>query len=148
MNSRAEDPPVLPPEIVSAIVTAVEPVPLLATRKTALRARIQSRVAGGQSFVHALGGTEEWRSIGPGVAVKHLRRAANHEAFLIRIDAGCELPPHDHDGDEESVLLAGDAWIDGTYYGQVGDSHLASVGTRHDTIRSPKGCMLYVRVSL
>jgi quercetin dioxygenase-like cupin family protein len=147
--------PALPDELVGELAAALIPAPLSAQSQAAVFARISAKIASASaaqalpSFQHGLVASSEWQKIGPGVAVKVLRRTTTHEAFLVRIDTGCELPEHGHDdGDEESVLLEGDAWIGDVYYGTVGDSHLAARGTTHGAIRSPKGCMLHVRVAL
>jgi anti-sigma factor ChrR (cupin superfamily) len=145
----------------AAIAEALRSPPLQPTCEARIWAKIESRLIepqrvelrsagpfgeGHESFEHHLRTETGWQLIGPGVQVRVLQRRDAVTAFLIQIAAGHELPEHDHDANEESVLLSGDAWINDVYYATAGDVHLARAGTRHGPIRSPKGCVLYVRV--
>lgn len=139
--------PALPEDLIADIATSLKPKRLAAATKSAVFERIAARITAPKLFRDDLVSQREWRSIGPGVMVKSVRKTDTHDAFLVRIEPGCELPEHEHDGDEESVLLEGDAWIGDVYYANVGDSHFAARGSRHSAIRSNKGCVLYVRVA-
>jgi anti-sigma factor ChrR (cupin superfamily) len=145
MATDTDDKNPLPTDIVSAWLMAMPAIDLNAATRAAIWSRIEARLA--PRLHHALITAQTWQNIGHGIAVKMLSRQLTADTFMIRLDPGGEIPEHTHDGDEESVLLEGDAWIDGVYYGAVGDTHFAKRGTTHAPIRSPKGCVLWVRLA-
>jgi quercetin dioxygenase-like cupin family protein len=64
-------------------------------------------------------GDSEWRAAqAPGVFIQILRsdKAGGASSFLLKLDAGAQVPAHDHPGGEELFVLAGDF--------QVGDDIL------------------------
>ena len=86
-----------------------------------------------------------WQSLAPGVEMKILFEDAAARSCMVRLQAGAQLPPHDHDeGLEECLVLQGDVWLGERHYGP-GDYQLAERGTRHAKVRSDRGCVMFVR---
>ncbi len=93
-------------------------------------------------FVHSHEG--EWVNLLRGVELKLLRRDETSRSFLIRMQPGSKLPPHEHALDEECLVLEGDATLNGVLC-RAGDYHLAPRGKPHDWVTSENGCLLFVR---
>lgn len=113
----------------------------------ALRARLRERVlerAGGIHVVRADAG--EWIRLLPGIAIKRLRvdRAGATETNLWRLDAGAIIPAHDHQDDEECLVLEGSIVQDDIEY-HAGDYLHARAGSRHLPLRTPAGALLLIR---
>lgn len=91
----------------------------------------------------------EWRTLAPGVEINLLRidQAAGFQSFLLRLAPGCQLPAHDHRTLEECLLLEGDISIGDCYYTQ-GDYHVALPGSRHASISSRQGGLVFIRSEL
>lgn len=89
-------------------------------------------------------GDGQWEAVTPLVDAKLLFRDEVSETLLYRLLPGAELPGHAHPGNEECMMLEGEMWI-GELCLLAGDFHLGKQGHDHDTIRSPKGALLYVR---
>jgi hypothetical protein len=82
--------------------------------------------------------------VAPGVNAKMLHVDETGYSFLLRLDPGATLPGHPHDGDEECIVLEGEARL-GDLNILAGDYHLARRGSRHGDIFSPDGALLYIR---
>lgn len=135
-------------EILDALLVGLEPVAPSRERALLLRERVLSvaRVDGAvddKVTIHADAG--KWRSILPKVSMKMLHATAQSRSFLLRLEPGGSLPPHDHPGDEECMVLEGEVFL-GAVHATAGAFHLAPRGTRHGEIRSPAGALLYLRV--
>jgi quercetin dioxygenase-like cupin family protein len=65
-------------------------------------------------------------------------------SYLLRMEPGSVIPPHDHIVDEESIMLEGDAMI-GELPLLAGDYHFAPKGSKHEMVRSQSGCLVFVR---
>jgi len=91
----------------------------------------------------------EWRTLAPGVEIKLLRveQAAGFQSFLLRLAPGGQLPAHDHSALEECLLLEGDMMIGDHCYTQ-GDYHAALPGSRHASISSRHGGLVFIRSEL
>ena len=70
---------------------------------------------------------------------------AERRSILIRIRPGSVLPSHHHEMAEESLLLEGDAWIGNDLYLTAGDYHYSPAGASHPVLRSPAGCIVFIR---
>lgn len=106
-------------------------------------ARTAGSGGGGTLTVRAQEGS--WRPMAPGVTVKTLwrdRRSGRWSA-LLRVEPGAVYPPHDHDEDEECLVLEGELRF-GDLLLKAGDFHLARKGHRHPEASSPGGCLLYL----
>lgn len=137
---------VLPADVLSALVQDVAaPAP-----DEALVARVRARVAArtaldGAAFAFVnIAAHEGWELLAAGVERKVLFDDGRNMSFLVRLAAGVALPPHEHDGPEECLVLAGDLWLDDEHLA-AGDYQLAQPGTRHSTIRSDHGCLVFAR---
>ncbi len=121
-----------------------------AHRAHALKARILREAAGIEQATQTASTltvrSEEriWEQRPFGLEVCTLHEDARTRAVLVRMAPGAMLPPHDHEMDEESLILEGDAMIGEDIYLQAGDYHFARAGVRHPTISSPNGCIVYV----
>jgi len=86
----------------------------------------------------------EWVAVAPGVHMKRLHRDGEARTFLVKIDPGGVLPGHRHEGDEECIVLEGEAFL-GDVRVSAGDYHLASRGTQHGALTSRTGALLFIR---
>jgi len=143
----------LDPDVLASLAQAVAPVEPLQPRATALRARLLAAAASttqmpaivmpGFQFVAV--GERRWERRRLGVDFCLLHENAHSRAFLLRLQPGGVLPAHTHEMDEESLMLEGDAWIGDTRHLTAGDYHFAPGGTPHPDLRSPNGCVVFVR---
>lgn len=140
-----ETPTSLEPRIVEALAAATlpeAPTPEAAARmREALFQRIHAS-APDYLFVHSHEG--EWVRLLRGVELKLLRQDGGQRSYLMRMAPGARVPPHEHALDEESLVLEGDATIDGVLC-LAGDYHFAPRGRPHGWLTSEKGCLLFVR---
>lgn len=129
-----------------ALATALPPVPLHPARQEALRCRVMDRVRAsreaGKQCIRVPLDAGEWRQLLPGVRMKVL--SANQRSILLDLAPGASLPVHRHHEDEECVVLRGEASL-GDVHVRHGDYHLARAGSRHGTVRSESGALLYLR---
>jgi quercetin dioxygenase-like cupin family protein len=129
-----------------ALALALAPAPLPEARQEAIRRRLMERVRAslhtGRQFIHVPLAEGEWRQLLPGVRAKTL--SADQRAVLLDLDPGASLPVHRHHEDEECVVLRGEASL-GDIQVRHGDYHLARAGSRHGTVRSATGALLYLR---
>jgi hypothetical protein len=66
-------------------------------------------------------------------------------SWLVHMRPGASLPPHVHtDGDEECVVLAGEVWVDRRRF-CAGDYSIALRGSRHDSVCTVTGALIYLR---
>ena len=88
----------------------------------------------------------DWIEIAPGARRKHLYYddMAQAEAFLIELDAGANLPEHNHKGTEDCLVISGDFLI-GDLQLNAGDFHAAYVASQHCLCRSEQGCRLFIK---
>jgi quercetin dioxygenase-like cupin family protein len=110
-------------------------------------AAAQSMPAGRPGFIDVLAGAG-WRVLAPGVEMKVLFEDNAARSWMVRLQPGSELPPHEHDeGQEECLVLQGDVWLDDRQYGP-GDYQIAQRGTWHGRVRTDGGCLLFLRSQL
>jgi quercetin dioxygenase-like cupin family protein len=90
-----------------------------------------------------------WEFSSPGVYRKllHVDAAAGWQAFLVKIEPGASVPPHDHPILEECLVLEGEFELAGEIV-RKGDLHLGFAGRDHGAIASPSGALLYIRAAL
>jgi anti-sigma factor ChrR (cupin superfamily) len=87
---------------------------------------------------------EGWQPFGDAAQMKVLHDDGRTMSWLLRLQAGARLPAHEHDGPEECLVVSGDLWLNGECFGP-GDYQVAAAGSRHDDVRSDRGCLLLVR---
>lgn len=138
-------PPTLDPLLIAALASATPPEPPSADAATRMREQLFQRVHAPSPdfrFVHSHEG--EWVRLLQGVELKLLRDETDSRSYLLRLSPGAGIPPHEHALDEESLILEGDATINGVLC-RAGDYHFAPRGKPHGWLTSENGCLLFVR---
>jgi quercetin dioxygenase-like cupin family protein len=135
-----------------AMLEALQPVELPGERAAAMKRRLIARVRAskdvaaevppGHSTVRANEG--EWRSFMPKVHIKVLMREGDTMSYLLRLEPGAMIPPHDYPQTEECVVLEGEVRI-GEQTVHPGDYHVARAGHDHQLLRSESGALLFLR---
>lgn len=90
----------------------------------------------------------EWLPHSPGIAFKllHLDPEAGIQSYLLRLDPGAEVEPHDHLADEECLMLSGDVTFgDDELTLRAGDYHMIPKGVWHSRAHSAAGCLAFIR---
>lgn len=144
MNEKKSSPP-LDAALLEALSAASAPSTPDAQAAARMREKLLQRVhapAPDYLFVHSHQG--EWVTLLHGVELKLLRQDDASRSFLIRMTPGSKLPPHEHALEEESLVLEGDATINGVLC-LAGDYHMAPKGKPHGWVTSEKGCLLFIR---
>ncbi|NWG39128.1 MAG: cupin domain-containing protein [Hydrogenophilaceae bacterium] len=144
MNDKKSSPP-LDADLLEAFAAASAPMTPDEQTTGRMREKLFQRIhapAPDYLFVHSHEG--EWVTLLRGVELKLLRQDEISRSFLIRMKPGSRLPPHEHALEEESLVLEGDATINGVLC-LPGDYHLAPKGKPHGWVTSEKGCLLFVR---
>ena len=143
MNPTDEHNEGLDPDIAVTIAEALPSPALPADMRARLRARVLERAAG----IHVVRADEgRWLDVLPGVRVKALRSepGSSRETTLWRLEPGSEIPAHDHDDDEECLVIEGSLEQDGISY-LAGDYLHARKGSLHRPLRAPAGALLLIR---
>lgn len=125
----------------------IAPDPARAARmRTKLLASIQTPGAVDANGLHTLRAADgQWVAVAPGIDVKLLRNLANGRSFLMRMQPGSRVAPHQHvDIEEECYVLEGEARI-GDLQLFAGDYHVAPRGVPHDWLVSEGGALLLLR---
>lgn len=133
----------LDPAVGALIAEALPAPPLAADTRARLKARVLERAAG----IHVVrAGEGRWIEVLPGIRIKRLRAdpGSTRETTLWRLAPGSEIPAHDHDDDEECLVLEGSIEQDGNCYG-AGDYLHARKGSLHRPLRAPAGALLLIR---
>jgi quercetin dioxygenase-like cupin family protein len=142
----------LPDPVQDALLEAIEPAFPSPSQVHAMKRRLMDRVAADQpapkedttGLITVKADEGEWKPFLPKVAIKVLRRDADTLTYLLRLEPGAALLPHEHPQDEECIVLAGEARI-GDLTVRPGDYHCAPAGRPHGVIRSETGATLFLR---
>lgn len=147
----------LPEEVREAMLESVEPqFPASPRAQQAIKRRLMQRVAGARAVGEPATAAQppglltvranegQWKAFLPRVGIKVLRREQDILTYLLRLEPGAALPPHDHPHDEECIVLEGEARI-GELVVRAGDYHCARAGSPHGVIRSEHGAVLFLR---
>lgn len=146
-----KDTDALDPDTIEALARSVrseEPPP---TRRKAMHervlGRVRARTPAGTVTVRAEEG--QWVCVAPGIEIKVLNqdRTRNEQTTLWRLEPGAVLPAHDHESDEECLVLEGEIHFE-DFYVRTGDFHLAKRGRRHPAIETTDGALLMIRGEL
>ena len=115
--------------------------------KAKIMARIEAPCPKGGYTIRAA--EEDWFSMSDKIRVRVLNRdeAAGTQIALWDLSPGAELEPHDHDVDEECLVLEGAIQF-GDHIVRTGDFHFMPKGTAHRDIYTNTGCLLYVKSAL
>ena len=134
---------VLDQDIVAALALGIAQVSPPVATQPALRAGTTLPAAGDAHLtVHA--GAEGWVIICPLVQMRTLFESQDGRGVLFRMEAGGRLPAHEHNTDEECVILEGELSI-GNLTVRAGDFHLARKGIPHAELNSKTGALFYIR---
>ncbi|MBK7766299.1 MAG: cupin domain-containing protein [Sulfuritalea sp.] len=98
----------------------------------------------GPALHTVLAGDGVWETVADGAEQKLLWRDGNFVSRFIRLAPGTRLPPHAHDGEEECIMLAGEAFF-GDILVRAGEFHLAPHGSVHLETFSETGGMAFLR---
>jgi quercetin dioxygenase-like cupin family protein len=144
MTRRIQDP--LPEDLRDALLGEVADRRPDASVERALRARLLERVRRERARepITIRGGDAGWEPFGPKLHIKMLHRDGAHRSFLLRLEPGAVIDAHDHEEDEECLVLEGEI-RSGDLVVRAGDYHLAPRGVRHEPIHSPAGALLFIR---
>lgn len=85
-----------------------------------------------------------WFALGSGVRMKVLREDLASVSFLLRLEPGARVPAHDHESEEECMVLEGQVSI-GELTLTAGDYHLAHSGQPHSAMMTVNGTTLFLR---
>lgn len=143
MNPTVEHHEGLDPAAAAMIAEALPAPALAANARARLKARVLERAAG----IHVVRADEgRWLDVLPGIRIKRLRAEpdSTRETTLWRLAPGSEIPAHDHDDDEECLVLEGSIEQDGIRY-SAGDYLHARKGSLHRPLHAPAGALLLIR---
>lgn len=134
------------------LALAVDARPLAASEDRRLRERVlrrsrEARPPGGTRTSRAADAA--WQPLGEGVDFRLLHADAERGTMtaFVRLRPGATFDAHDHPTTEECLVIEGEIRI-GSHHLVAGDMHVADGGTRHDTTRSERGALLWVRAAL
>lgn len=137
--------PALDPALIEALASGLKPVQPEAQAIARMREKLFQRIHEPEAefrFVHSHQG--DWVKVLKGVEAKVLRQDGHSRSLLLRMAPGSRLPPHEHALEEESLVLEGDATINGVLC-LTGDYHMAPKGKPHGWVTTEKGCLLFIR---
>ena len=142
---------VLDDDIVQWLAEGQEPTALPADGARALRNRVLNRIAvenehPDKKLFTLKADQGIWIDVRPKMQMKilHEDAEAGIQGYLLRLEAGFEMSPHEHTLDEECLVLEGDVSL-GSIKLKAGDFHFAPKGISHGIARSEQGAMLYIR---
>lgn len=94
-------------------------------------------------------GSYDWQPLSQGVdmAVLWQNEKAKRQSLLIRMQPGAHYESHEHDDDEECLVIEGDLAF-GDVLLKAGDFHFAPAGRPHPAAYSPSGCLLFITSAL
>jgi anti-sigma factor ChrR (cupin superfamily) len=140
------------PDLLAAVLAAIPDGRMQPDRRARLRERVLARAAAKEpeplmQILRADQGA--WRTFLPRIQLKLLRldRERGTQTSLWRLEPGAVIPAHDHDGEEECLILEGGVTWDDVVYGP-GDYLLARPGLRHTAFHSEQGALLMIRSEL
>ena len=134
-------------EIHEALLNAIQPADLQTDRREAIKERLMNRLvaSGATSQLVTIRAAEgEWHPVMPKVSMKVLLREGASLTYLLRLEPGARIPPHDHPQTEECLVLEGEARI-GDLVVHAGDYHAAMAGRPHGLLASERGALLFLR---
>jgi anti-sigma factor ChrR (cupin superfamily) len=125
-----------------------------------IRTRVLAAVRGRQTLDESIPGEHEsitlraeegrWTTVAPGVRTKKLRKDTQRGTMtlLLELEPLAILPPHDHEGGEDSYVIRGSCRI-GSVALNEGDFHHVDAGAHHgNVVASEEGCLLLLTVDL
>jgi anti-sigma factor ChrR (cupin superfamily) len=142
------DDPAIDADLRDALLGAIAGPALPAHRLAKLRARVLDAAGQPPVAIHKHDDAA-FKPLFPGVRIRPLRMdaVANTQTSLWRLEPGAVIPPHDHIGEEECLIMDGSIVWNGHEY-TAGDFLLARPGAHHEPFVSPNGCLLMIRSEL
>jgi len=139
-------PSALDADIAEHLHDALVPEPMDAELAARVKRRVLQRIAEEQRpqhlTVHA--GDGVWQPFGPGVQLKLLHAAGDIWSYLLKLEAGAQLPTHRHPVDEECVVLQGLVQVGGMRVA-AGGFHLGRKDVLHAPITAVEPALLFLR---
>jgi anti-sigma factor ChrR (cupin superfamily) len=139
-------PSALDADIAEHLHDALVPEPMDAELAARVKRRVLQRIAEEQRpqhlTVHA--GDGVWQPFGPGVQLKLLHAAGDIWSYLLKLEAGAQLPTHRHPVDEECVVLQGVVQVGGMRVA-AGGFHLGRKDVLHAPITAVEPALLFLR---
>ena len=143
----------IPDDLLAAMLMALPAAAPSSRRQTAMKKSLLSRIDSMVSkkatekvpellLIRADEG--RWFNFAPSVDMKVLHDDGATRTWLARFGAGGCVPAHTQTGDEEAIVIEGWCYLDDLKINS-GDYHLIRKGARHGNIRSPDGCLIFVR---
>ena len=136
--------------VVSALGLAALPLDPPAGVREKLLAQLSRTTTSAQSFaldsfVTIRANEGEWRQIFEGVSVKQLfaDKERGTVTSLYKVGPGAHIPPHNHAGLEQCLILEGDFTLNDEVYGP-GDFTCAMTGSAHEVSYSKGGALLLI----
>ncbi len=121
---------------------------------SALRERVRRRLMQRVRFDREGDGSQtirpddgQWVPLQPRIQMKLLRREGDTASYLLRLEAGAILVPHDHPHEEECVVLEGEVELGDDWFG-AGSFHRVPAGVPHRAIRARTASLLFLRGAL
>lgn len=149
MTDHSHRTAVLDLDVLDALLVDLKPIAPPPDRAASLRERILTAARASDADTDKITippGGGEWVMVAPKVSMKMLHVTPESRSFLLRLEPGARLAPHDHPGDEECMVLEGEVYL-GDVHATAGTFHLAPKGTHHAEIRSATGTLLYLRLA-
>jgi anti-sigma factor ChrR (cupin superfamily) len=143
----------LPHDLVGAVLSELAPIAMPKKREAKLKTALMKNVAQVSSSRDAdtsadistvRAGRGAWMAWLPGIDAQILYDDGKKMSWLARFEPGARMAAHDHEGDEESIVIQGACYVGRQLLAQ-GDYQLARHGSRHAEIFSPDGCVLLMR---
>lgn len=139
----------LPADIAQALAEGVPGQAMPPDSRNRIRDRLLARVradACGSASETIRATDDRWITIGPKLRLRvlHHDRTQAQVSFLLQMAPGAVVPAHEHEMDEECIVVDGEVRI-GDLTLTAGDFHLARKGHPHGVMTSAKGSTLYLR---
>ena len=92
-------------------------------------------------------GAAGWEPLRRGVTIKTLAASEDRVSMLARLEPGVSMPTHSHRFGEECLMLDGEMFLDDVLL-RTGDFQWAPAGTRHGTLDSDVGCLVFIHAAI
>ncbi len=152
MSNSKEQPPsaTLGDDVLNTVGDSLAPETMPASRKKALFGKIMAQIdqtAAPEKFdyVTVRAGDGDWIRLTPKIEKKILfvDHQRNMETYLLRAEAGAEMPGHYHEQNEYCIVLEGDVSFDDIAL-SAGDFHFAPQGSWHGAASTRGGALVYL----
>ena len=145
---------VIPEDLLAAMLMALPATAPSSRRQAGMKKSLLSRVEKLASEKAVTAATTEmlvvraneghWSNFAPSVDMKVLYDDGDTRTWLARFEPGGHVAAHLQTGDEEAIIMEGWCYLDGAKM-NCGDYHMIRKGARHGSMRSPEGCLIFVR---